>query len=168
MITVLLLNTTYEPIHVVPLRRAVTLVLQEKVHLVETSERNVRSPSLTLPEPLVIRLRGRAPVPRQRAMPVSRSAILARDGHTCQYCGMTLANDWLTIDHVLPQSRGGGWTWTNLVTACPACNTAKANRTPAEAGMALLRQPGKPIGVPVELLHKAQVHPAWRHYLWTS
>jgi 5-methylcytosine-specific restriction endonuclease McrA len=168
MMTVLLLNTTYEPMHVVSLRRAVTLVLQEKAHLVESSERNVRSPSLTLPEPLVIRLRGRAPVARQRAAPLSRSAILARDGYTCQYCGLALAAGRLTIDHLLPQSRGGGWAWTNLVAACPACNTAKANRTPAEAGMALLRQPGKPIGAPATLLHNAQINPAWRQYLWTS
>jgi 5-methylcytosine-specific restriction endonuclease McrA len=168
MIAVLLLNTTYEPMHVVSLRRAVALVLQDKAHLVEISERSVRSPSLALPEPSVIRLRGRAPVARQRVLPLSRSAVLARDAYTCQYCGLTLPAGRLTIDHVLPQSRGGGWSWTNLVAACPACNAAKANRTPEEAGMALLRPPGKPIGVQAALLHDAQRNPAWRPYLWTT
>ena len=74
----------------------------------------------------------------------------------------------LTIDHVLPQSRGGAWAWTNLVAACPACNAAKANRTPEEAGMALLRQPGKPHFVEIALLHGARHNPKWRPYLWTS
>jgi 5-methylcytosine-specific restriction endonuclease McrA len=101
-------------------------------------------------------------------LPLSRSAILARDSHTCQYCGLTLPAGRLTIDHVLPQSRGGGWSWTNLVAACPACNAAKANRTPDEAGMALLRPPGKPIGAQAALLHDAQRNPAWRPYLWTT
>lgn len=168
MMSVLLLNTTYEPMHVVSLRRAVTLVLQEKAHLVEISERSLRSPSLTLPEPSVIRLRGRAPMSRQRVLPLSRAAILARDGYTCQYCGLTLAAGRLTVDHVLPQSRGGAWAWTNLVAACPVCNAAKADRTPEEAGMALVRPPGKPIGALVMLLHDAQRNPTWHPYLWTN
>jgi 5-methylcytosine-specific restriction endonuclease McrA len=168
MISVLLLNTTYEPLHVVSLRRAVALVLQEKAHLVEVSDRTVRSPSLALPEPSVIRLRGRVAVIRRRSLALSRAAILVRDGYTCQYCGLAMPAARLTIDHVLPQSRGGAWAWTNLVAACPACNAAKANRTPQEAGMALLRQPGKPIGAPAALLHDAQRNPVWRPYLWTT
>ena len=168
MMSVLLLNTTYEPMHVVTLRRAVALVLQEKAHLVEASEQMVRSPSLAMPEPLVIRLRGRVATRRQRSLALSRTAILLRYACTCQFCGVTLPAARLTIDHVLPQSRGGGWAWTNLVAACPACNATKANRTPAEAGMTLLRQPGKPIGAPAALLHDAQGNPAWRPYLWTT
>ena len=168
MMSVLLLNTTYEPMHVVSLRRAVALVLQEKAQLVEASERTVRSPSLAMPEPLVIRLRGRVSTLRQRSLALSRNAILARDGYTCQYCGLPLPAARLTIDHVLPQSRGGAWAWTNLVAACPVCNAAKANRTPEEAGMALLRQPGKPIGARAALLHDAQRNPVWRPYLWTT
>jgi 5-methylcytosine-specific restriction endonuclease McrA len=105
---------------------------------------------------------------RHHSLPLSRTAILARDGYTCQYCGLPLPAGRLTIDHVLPQSRGGAWAWANLVAACAACNTAKANRTPEEAGMTLLRQPGKPIGVPAALLRDAQRHPVWRPYLWTN
>lgn len=168
MMSVLLLNTTYEPLHVVSLRRAVALVLQEKAQLVETGERAMHSPSLILPEPSVIRLRGRVSVAWRRSLPLTRSAILARDDHTCQYCGVALPAARLTIDHVLPQSRGGAWTWTNLVAACPVCNTAKADRTPAEAGMALLRQPAKPLAVQAALLRDAQGHPAWQPYLWTN
>lgn len=168
MMSVLLLNTTYEPMHVVPLRRAVALVLQDKAHLVEASERTVHSPSLAMPEPSVIRLRSRVNCMPRRFLPLTRSAILARDGYTCQYCGVTLAAGRLTIDHVLPQSRGGAWSWSNLVAACPACNAVKANRTPEEAGMALLRQPGKPLGALAALLCDAQRRPDWRPYLWTN
>ncbi|HRI56593.1 MAG TPA: HNH endonuclease, partial [Anaerolineae bacterium] len=107
--SVLLLNTTYEPMHVVSLRRAVTMVLQENAQLVEASGQMLHSPSLAMPEPLVIRLRGRVSALRQRSVALSRTAILLRDGYTCQYCGLTLPAGRLTIDHVLPQSRGGGW-----------------------------------------------------------
>ncbi len=168
MMSVLLLNTTYEPLHVVSLRRAVALVLQGKAHLVETSERTMCSPSLAMPEPSVIRLRGRVAVAWRGSLPLTRSAILARDGYTCQYCGATLAAGRLTIDHVLPQSRGGGWAWGNLVAACPACNAAKANRTPEEAGMALLHRPARPLAAQAALLHDAQRRPDWRPYLWTN
>ena len=168
MMSVLLLNATYEPLHVVSLRRAVALVLQDKAHLVETAERAVRSPSLAMPEPAVIRLRGRVAVAWRRALPLSRRAILARDGYTCQYCGQVLPAGRLTIDHVLPQSRGGGWSWGNLAAACPACNAAKANRTPEEAGMTLLRRPARPLATQAALLHDAQRHPAWQPYLWTN
>lgn len=168
MMSVLLLNTTYEPLHVVSLRRAVALVLQDKAQLVEAAASTVCSPSLVLPEPSVIRLRGRVSVAWRRSLALTRSAILARDAYTCQYCGVILPAARLTIDHVLPQSRGGAWTWTNLVAACPACNMAKANRTPEEAGMALLRRPAKPLVVQAALLRDAQGHPTWQPYLWTN
>lgn len=168
MMSVLLLNATYEPLYVVSLRRAVALMVQEKAHLVEASERMLRSPSLTIPEPAVIRLRGRVTVAWRRTLPLTRGAILVRDGYTCQYCGQALPAGRLTIDHVLPQSRGGGWSWGNLVAACPACNAAKGNRTPEEAGMALLRRPARPLAAQAALLHDAQHHPAWQPYLWTN
>lgn len=165
---VLLLNATYEPLQVISLRRALILVLIGKAELVEASSRLVNSPSLALPEPLVIRLLRRVRTPQRFDVPLSRSAVLARDEHTCQYCGERPGRHLLTVDHVLPQSRGGGWSWTNLVAACPACNARKADRTPEEAGMALLRPPRKSHYVGVALLSEARQHPAWRPYLWSA
>lgn len=166
--TVLLLNATYEPMHIVSLRRAVSLVLQEKAQMVEASERMIRSPGLAIAEPSVIRLRERVRAPRRWSVPLSRGAILARDGYTCQYCGAQPGLGRLTLDHVVPQSRGGAWAWTNLVAACLACNSAKADRTPEEASMPLLRPPGKPHFVEMTLLHGARQNPAWRPYLWSA
>lgn len=166
--TVLLLNATYEPMHIVSLRRAVSLVLQEKAHTVEASERVLHSPGLAIPEPSVIRLRERVRPPRRWSVALSRGAILARDSYTCQYCGAQPGLSRLTLDHIVPQSRGGSWAWTNLATACLACNSVKANRTPEEADMPLLRQPGKPHFVEITLLHGARQNPVWRPYLWSS
>lgn len=166
--SVLLLNATYEPMHVVSLRRAVALVLQERAHLVEAGERVLRAPGLALPEPSVIRLRDYVRAPRRWSVPLSRSAILARDGYTCQYCGARPGPARLTLDHVTPQSRGGAWSWGNLVAACAACNAAKADRTPEEAGMVLLRQPARPHFAQLALLRGAQSNPDWRPYLWVA
>ncbi|MCS6844041.1 MAG: HNH endonuclease [Caldilineales bacterium] len=164
---VLMLNATYEPMHVISLRRAVALLALERAQLVETSGRVLRSPSLAIPEPLVIRLRHPAPAPRRWHVPITRTAILLRDEDTCQYCGAQPGRHELTVDHVIPASRGGQWTWTNLVTACKACNAAKGNRTPEEAGMALRRPPGKPRFGQAVPLRGGRLHPAWRPYLWT-
>lgn len=166
--SVLLLNATYEPMQVIPLRRALILVLLGKAELVERTDRLVRSPNVAIPEPLVVRLLHWVPVPRRWGVPLTRNAILARDEDTCQYCGARPGRSRLTVDHVVPQSRGGTWSWTNLVAACPACNARKANRTPEEAGMALLRPPGKPHFVQIALLSEARRHPAWRPYLWSA
>ena len=116
----------------------------------------------------MIRLRERVRPPRRWSVALSRGAILARDSYTCQYCGAQPGLGRLTLDHVVPQSRGGAWAWTNLATACLACNSAKANRTPEEADMPLLRQPGKPHFVEITLLHGARQNPAWRPYLWSA
>lgn len=165
--SVLLLNATYEPMHVVSVHRAVALVVLEKAHIVEASARTLRSPSIVMPEPLVIRLRGQAWMPRRWNAPLTREAILARDEDTCQYCGLQPGRHVLTLDHVVPVSRGGGWAWSNLVAACPGCNSIKGNRTPEEAGMALLRPPGKPRFSQLVLARGGRQHPAWRAYLWT-
>lgn len=165
---VLLLNATYEPMHVVSLRRAVALMLQERAQLVEASERMLRSPAMAMPEPSVIRLCRVVRTPRRWSVPLSRAAILARDGYTCLYCGDQPGLCRLTVDHVLPVSRGGAWAWTNLATACLACNAAKGCRTPEEASMILLRQPGKPHFTQLALLGSAQQNPVWQPYLWSG
>ena len=138
----LVLNASYEPLNVCTVRRAVVLVLKEKAELVEKSERAVRSESVTLPHPVVIRLVSYVRIPRdQRRRRITRRAVFARDSWTCQYCGTT---SHLTVDHVIPRSRGGPSDWDNIVTSCAPCNRRKGNRTPVESGMHARRKPRAP------------------------
>ena len=131
--SVLVLNASCERLHYVPLRRAVVLLLSKKAEIVEATSRRLRAASLDLPEPRVIRLLRYVFVPF-RAARATRHRILQRDGR-CQYCGA--ANTALTVDHLLPRSRGGATTWENCVAACLPCNQRKGDRTPREARMRL-------------------------------
>lgn len=141
---VVVLNASHEVLDRVPWQRAVTMVVAGEAEMHETDpNRVVRSQFLTLPFPRVIRLVKYVYVKfKERVVGrhASRSAILARDGGKCAYCGGPGA----TVDHVIPRSRGGESTWTNLVTACLRCNQKKRNRTPAEAKMPLLWKPERP------------------------
>lgn len=139
MRNVLVLNASYEPLSIVSFRRATCLVLDDKAEIVEHDGSVLRSPSVTVPVPSVVRLRYMVRVARRRQAVLSRRAVFARDDHICQYCGGPADS----IDHVLPRSRGGGHDWENLVAACRRCNLAKRDRTPEEAGMRL-RRPGCP------------------------
>ncbi len=165
MNSVLVLNATYEPLNVVSVRRAVVLLLKEKAELVEAAEARLRAERIEVPVPLVIRLVTYVRVPRRFNLPVSRRTVLSRDNYTCQYCGVQPGKSELTIDHVLPRSRGGGDTWENVVAACGPCNRRKGNRTPAEAGMPLRREPYRPRYIALTLLSHADEREAWEKYL---
>lgn len=138
----LVLNASYEPLAVVSVRRAVVLVLTEKAVMEHADdERPIRSATRQLPMPLVVRLLKFVRVPYRRKLPWSRKGVLDRDKHRCAYCSGKAS----TIDHLLPISRGGeARSWLNTVGACVPCNQAKADRTPAEAGMRLLLAPHEP------------------------
>jgi 5-methylcytosine-specific restriction endonuclease McrA len=137
---VLVLNASYEPIHVCTARRAITLVMKGAAVVEECSAYAIRTSRINVPVPSVVRLRQYRRMPRfNRA--VSRKGILLRDDSTCQYCGARLPAKDLTLDHVIPRSRAGLSTWENLVACCMPCNNRKANRTPQEAGMHLMRPP---------------------------
>jgi 5-methylcytosine-specific restriction endonuclease McrA len=163
---VLVLNATYEPLNVVSVRRAVLLLLKEKAEIVEAAEAWLRSEQLSLRVPLVIRLVYYVRIPRHFALPLSRRTVLARDYYTCQYCGEQCARANLTIDHVLPRSRGGETRWENVVTACGPCNRRKGDRTPEEAHMPLLRQPRRPRYLALTLLQESAAPPAWSKYMY--
>src|SRR2546430_13065128 len=126
----LLLNASFEPLCVVPARRAVVLVLKEKAEIVHRNGAEFRSERRTVPVPAVIRLVHFVRVPFRATAPLSRRAVFARDGHRCQYCAGTAEN----LDHVLPRSRGGPHTWENVVASCRACNARKEDRLPGTAG----------------------------------
>lgn len=132
----------------VPLKRALRLVIDGKAEIVEAETgRVVRSEHLSLPRPAVIRLTKFVHVPRKFRRQVTNTFLFARDAYTCQYCGRAAGElkprEALTRDHLIPLSRGGSNEWTNVVTACSSCNTRKSNRLPSEIGM-------HPMHVPVE------------------
>ena len=120
----LVLNASYEPLGVVPLRRAVVLVLSEKAVVVESAGFVLHSEHRSLEAPSVVRLARYVRVPYRRRVPLSRRAVMDRDAHRCAYCAARAD----TIDHVLPRSRGGRHEWTNVVAACARCNHGKGDR----------------------------------------
>jgi 5-methylcytosine-specific restriction endonuclease McrA len=166
MARVLVLNATYEPMNVVSMRRAVILLLKEKAEIVEAAEAWLRSEQLALPVPLVIRLVYYVRIPRHFALPLSRRTVLARDQYTCQYCEAKPGRANLTIDHIVPRSRGGETLWENVVTACGPCNRRKGDRTPQEANMPLRRQPRRPRYLALTLLEGARAPQAWHKYMY--
>jgi 5-methylcytosine-specific restriction endonuclease McrA len=149
----LALNASYEPLRLISMTRAVRLVLDQKAEIVEhDSEKVVRSERITMPRPTVIRLKRFIYVPRRLRRQVSNTWLFARDDYTCQYCGRKRADlgkyngkmEGLEREHVIPKSKGGADTWENVTTACTACNSKKANKTPKEAKMKLRSVPSEP------------------------
>ncbi|MCS6845817.1 MAG: HNH endonuclease [Caldilineales bacterium] len=147
-------------------QRAIVLLLKEKAELLEAAEARLRAENTSMPVPVVIRMVYYVRVPRNLGIPLSRRTVLARDQYTCQYCGATPGRADLTIDHVLPRSRGGVTEWENVVAACRPCNQHKGNRTPKEAGMRLRREPFRPRFIALTFLSDAQNREIWRKYLY--
>jgi 5-methylcytosine-specific restriction endonuclease McrA len=160
---VLVLNATYEPINVCTVRRATVLLLKQKAELVERHKWTLRSEHTTLPRPMVIRLVTYVNVPRDtHRRKITRRAVFARDGWTCQYCG---ARSNLTVDHVIPRSKGGASTWDNIVASCAPCNRRKGDLLPAQANMVPRHAPRAPN--PHVFIHVASptIPTAWRQWL---
>ncbi len=161
---VLILNQSYEPISVCSTKKALLLLFLMKAEIVEErSNHAVRTVRDRYPFPSVIRLSAYLRVPF-RKIELSRKNILRRDGYRCQYCGTTTSP--LTVDHVIPRSRGGADSWENLTCACVKCNNKKGNRTPDEARMRLLSVPKKPHHVLFLKHYLGKVDEAWRPYLF--
>src|SRR5512143_2162058 len=145
----LLLNASFEPLKVVHWQKAITLLCQGKVEVISVYDREVHSVSITFKLPSVIRLLRYVRIKRRfDYVPFSRANIYARDEYSCQYCGRTLPASELTFDHVVPVAQGGRKDWENIVTCCIGCNREKGGRTPEEAGMRLVRMPGRPASAP--------------------
>jgi len=162
---VLVLNQDYRAMTICSVRRAVILMLLQKAELVvDRPERKVRSASMQLPWPSIIRLKRFVPLPYRRIM-LSRQNVLRRDGGTCQYCG---SRERLTVDHVLPKSRGGKDTWENLVAACVPCNNRKGDRTPEESQMQLGRKPFRPSHVMFIRDYVGNLDDTWKPYLFLA
>jgi 5-methylcytosine-specific restriction endonuclease McrA len=160
---VLVLNATYEPINVCTVRRAVVLLLKEKAEVVEHGELAIHSVSCTLTRPVVIRLVTYVRIPRDtHRRKITRRAVFARDDWTCQYCG---SRSNLTVDHVVPRSKGGSSSWENIVASCAPCNRRKGNALPRQAGMRLQKQPRTPSPHVFIQVASPTIPAAWRQYL---
>src|SRR4030043_1333866 len=144
----LLLNASFEPLMVISWKKAVVMVILDKVEVVEEYGRILRGVTFALRLPAVIRLTRYV---RRKTLLVkfSRQNLYVRDSGRCQYCGASFEQKELTYDHVIPRSRGGQTEWTNVVTCCTSCNLKKGGRTPEEAGMSLIRKPRAPIWIPL-------------------
>lgn len=156
----LLLNASREPLCVVSVHRAVSLVLSGKAVVLESDGGVLRSERLTLPAPQVLCLARYVHVPHRRPVPPTRRTVLQRDAHRCAYC----AGAADTVDHVHPRSRGGLHEWTNVVAACSRCNHRKADRLLSEIGWQLLVRPAAPRGGSLTGVH-GHPHPSWTPYL---
>ena len=191
--SVLALNRAYAPVHVVAVRRAFTLLYKGLAEVVSVEDGQyqtfdfdrwrelsdakqaieelcewddwIRTVSFSIQVPRVIRLLDYDRVPRN-AVKFNRRNVFLRDENRCQYCGKKFGNSHLSLDHVVPRSRGGPSTWDNIVCACLKCNVRKGGRTPQEAGMRLFRLPSRPARSP-SLAHQlsSRKYSAWRNFL---
>lgn len=159
---VLVLNATYEPINVCSTRRAIVLLLKQKAEILEHATRPIRGVVHDFPAPHVIRLVYRVRVPRYETRRITRRALFARDDYECQYCG---SRSRLTMDHVVPKSRGGDSSWHNVVTSCAPCNSRKGSALCHEIEM-FPRTPPRPPAPAVFIAVAAQRRPdSWAPYL---
>jgi 5-methylcytosine-specific restriction endonuclease McrA len=161
---VLVLNASYEPINVCTVRRATVLVLKARAEVLEEGEGALHSERLELARPCVIRLIRYVRIPRDvHGRKITRKAVLARDAYTCQYCGHEASG--LTVDHVIPRSRGGESSWDNIVASCAPCNRKKGNRLPREVSMHPRKHPRPPGPTVFIRIASPRIPNAWEPYL---
>jgi 5-methylcytosine-specific restriction endonuclease McrA len=196
-LSVLVLNRSFVAVHVTSVRRALTLLFRQHAEVVHVEEGHygaysfeswrelsalqatfadpdhdwIRGVGFQLRAPRVIRLTECDRGPRQ-GLRFNRRNVFARDGNCCQYCGQHFPLSELSLDHVVPRSRGGLTSWTNIVCACVACNVRKGGRTPDEARMALIREPVKPKRSPLLALKLGNPkYSSWKNFVdrayWT-
>jgi 5-methylcytosine-specific restriction endonuclease McrA len=159
---VLVLNQDYSPLTICSVERAFVLLYLNKAELLnEVEGKQLRTVSTTFPYPSVVRILNYANIP-YRGVVLTRHNIFRRDEFQCQYCG---SDSNLTLDHLIPRSKGGKSNWNNLVTACKACNAKKGDNTPEEAGMKLAKNPVKPSYLMFLRKSVTPFNEAWLRYL---
>ena len=165
MQSALLLNSSYEPLQVISWKKAITLFFLGKVEVVEEYDHHIHSVTIAIKAPAVVRLL-RYAKKQKTTPPLSRINVFARDNFQCQYCGTSLKASEATFDHVIPRSKGGVTSWTNVVTCCNRCNRLKGGRTPREAKMPLLKTPTQPDWLPVITFKlDGNIPIPWRYFL---
>jgi len=145
-------------------RRAAVLVLKSRAEILEHADWSLHAESLTMPRPVVIRLTAYVRIPRDaHRRRITRRAVFARDRWTCQYCGQHRTS--LTVDHVIPRSKGGSSAWDNIVACCAPCNRRKGDRLPAQVGMNPRRIPKVPHSTVFIHVATPVIPEAWQQYL---
>ncbi len=178
----LVLNRSWVVVHTTTVRRALALTINRAAKIISTDtfeahdfeswselrvprdEPFVRTVSLFIRVPEIIVLSSYDGIPRKE-VPFTRKNLYKRDSYTCQYCGRRMSSEDLSIDHVIPKSRGGRTSWTNCVLACLRCNVRKGNRTPAEAHMQLRAEPQRPRWEPAISIPIAKRRVSWRKFV---
>jgi 5-methylcytosine-specific restriction endonuclease McrA len=161
---VLLLNQNYEPLTICSARRAIVLLFQGKAEMIETADGlKIHTVSRNYSLPSVVRLWRYRRVPYKRIM-LTRKNIITRDGHRCQYCGITKGA--MTVDHIIPKRRRGKDSWENMVCACVRCNNKKGDQTPSEAGIRLQKKPVRPTHITYLQRYIGVANDRWRQYLF--
>jgi 5-methylcytosine-specific restriction endonuclease McrA len=161
----LVLNGDYSPLNVCTALKGAKMVFTGRAEVIEGRKNGLRTVTVQYPIPTVIRINHKVRLKNIRVR-LSRKAVLSRDRYVCQYCGSTGPN--MTVDHLVPKHKGGDFTWENLVCACPRCNSRKADRTLAEAGMKVLSKPKEPGYFTLSLLYhtqKGRPDETWGKYL---
>lgn len=159
-----MLNQNYEPLTVCSARRAIVLLFQGKAEMIETADGlKIRTVETSYDLPSVVRLWKYRRVPYRRIM-LTRKNIITRDRHRCQYC-RTFKGP-MTVDHLIPKTKGGKDTWENMVCACTRCNNRKGNRTPESANMPLNKKPSRPSYITFIQRHVGVSDSLWRPYLF--
>lgn len=177
----LVLNSAWQPIKFLPIGTCIATMLrgmgcaihpetyeplpfEEWIERAPEGQRMIKTSNRPVPAPDVIVLTKYKQVPPMK-IGFNRQNLFKRDEHTCQYCGVNLPGHELQVEHVFPRSRGGPTTWENTVAACNDCNSTKADRTPKEAGMSLMRKPGPPRWKPGIKIPQSDMRPLWAQFL---
>ena len=161
---VLVLNFTYEALNITTFQRAVKLIFSGKAEIVHDLDRVLTSARWELRMPSIIRMLYYIRRPMQKVA-LTKKNVLLRDDYTCQYCGLR-GERMMTVDHVVPRSRGGPSTWENLVCACMRCNNRKNNRSPQDANMSLKRRPKTPKYIPWIQIRRNTFPDEWHKFLF--
>ncbi len=167
METALLLNASWQPIRVIPLTKAITLVLAQKAEAVVESDVVFRSQYLEVKAPAVVRMLTMVKIPYRARIPLTRTNLVARDKGICGYC-KTKVGAKGTIDHIHPRSRGGRHEWENVILSCVPCNGKKDDKTLQELGWPPLPKRPVPKGTNWIIVGLYETHPTWEPYLATS
>lgn len=167
----LILNASFEPLHIVSWQRALQLLFQGKVEVIEESSQEIRTVRISIKIPSVLRLINYVHLNQKKQLiKFSRTNVFIRDSNTCQYCNEKYHRLQLTLDHVVPVVQGGTTTWENIVTACRMCNQKKGGKTPSQAKMKLHKTPQKPLWLPSSIVEfRIAITPErWKRYLQNS
>lgn len=161
------LDMAFRPIEVIDAIEGLVLCLIGKAQAIESYCYEINSVNDSFKLPSVIALK-RIVKFHFKTMACKRQNVFWRDQYQCQYCSIKPSIDKLTIDHIVPRSKGGKNTWDNLVTACKKCNQKKGNKTLEQSNMKLIRKPYEPRSSVLRNINKNQISPIWKDYLWEN